>query len=173
MKIIRFISVAAMLLGLAGCVTSPVVLAPVGPNPNGRINDGPMGALQVFSSEDAQTDDQNQAGDGEPFWYQHSEYSIYDLHGKRLKHVDNVTGHYSETPKQIALPVGKYLVKAQAKDYSWVKVPVMIEHGRTTRVHLDDNWKPPGDAPKGDLVTMSSGSPVGWRTGVGKAVGFR
>jgi hypothetical protein len=172
MKSIRFISVAATFLGLAGCVTSPVVLAPVGPNPVGRESVASMGALQVFSSKDAQSDDQNQAGDGEPFWYQHSEYSIYDLHGKRLKHVDNVTGHYSETPKRIALPVGKYLVKAQAKDYSWVKVPVMIERGRTTRVHLDDNWKPAADAPKQELITMPNGNSVGWRAESPKKFGI-
>jgi hypothetical protein len=169
MKSTRFISVAAMFLGLAGCVTSPVVLAPVGPNPNGRVNDGPIGALQVFSREDTQADDQNQAGDGEPFWRQHSEYNIYDLHGKRVKHVYNVTGHYSENPERIALPAGRYLVKAEAKDYFWVKVPVTIEHGRTTRVHLDDNWKPTADAPRREMVTMPNGNPVGWRTHTGNA----
>jgi hypothetical protein len=173
MKSIRFFSVAAMLLSVAGCATPPVVvLAPVGPNPVGRESVASMGALQVFSSEDAQSDDQNQAGDGEPFWYQHSEYNIYDLHGKRVKHVYNVTGHYSETPERIALPAGRYLVQAQAKDYSPIEIPVTIERGRTTRVHLDDNWKPPADAPKRELVTMPNGNPVGWRVESAKEIGI-
>ena len=79
-------------------------------------------------------------------------------------HVFNKTGHYAEAPKQIALPAGKYIVKAQAEDYLWVEVPVTIERGRTTRVRLDDNWKPAVDAPRQEMVTMPNGNPVGWRT---------
>jgi hypothetical protein len=173
MKSIRFISVATMVLGLSGCVTPPVVLAPVGPNPDGHFNNDRRGDLQVFTRMVEQNDDQNQGGDGTSDWQQHTDYNIYDLHGKPVKHVANATGHYAETPERIVLPAGRYLVKAEAKDHFWVKVPVTIDIGRTTRVHLDDNWKPPGNAPKGDLVTMPSGSPVGWRASIGKTVGLQ
>jgi hypothetical protein len=147
---------------VVGCSSQPVALAPVGPNPSGRQIAASMGALQVFSRERTRSDDQNQAGDGEPVWHQHTDYSIYDLHGNLVKRVDNAAGHYSEAAEQVALPPGKYLVRAPAKDYPWIQVLVTIEPGRTTRVHLDDNWKPPADAPKGDLTTMPDGNPVGW-----------
>jgi hypothetical protein len=62
---------------LAGCAATPVVVAPVAPNPAGSQSLSATGRLQVFSSLVEQSDDQNQAGDGSPFWYQHSDYSIY------------------------------------------------------------------------------------------------
>ena len=169
MKSIRFFLAAATLLGASGCATPPVVVAPVGPNPVKVKTAGSMGSLQVFSREVARDDDQNQGGDGDSAWRQHTDYNIYDLHGKLVKHVYNATGHYAEAPERVVLPVGRYLVKAQAKDYFWIKAPVTIERGRTTRVHLDDNWKPAVHAPKHELVTMPNGHPVGWRGDTGKA----
>jgi hypothetical protein len=168
MKSIRFYSVAMVLLAVAGCATPPVVVAPVGPNPLNAESVASIGSLQVFSKVVHQYDDQNQGGDGISGWQQHTDYSIYDLHGKPVLHVFNETGHYAETPKQIALPVGKYLVKAQAKDYFWVPVPVEIEAGRTTKVHLDDNWEIPANTSKDVLVRLLSGTPVGWRAELGK-----
>ena len=145
-----------------GCSSTPVVLAPVGPNPVGSETLGSKGELQIFSSLVEQSDDQNQ-GSEDPVWYQHTDYRIYDLHGKLVKRVDNTIGHYEHAPRLVALPAGRYLVKAQAKDYLWVEVPVTIEPGRTTRVHLDDKWKLPADTPKRELVSMPNGNPVGWR----------
>src|SRR5665213_190468 len=161
MKSIRICSVAAILIGVVGCATPPVVVAPVGPNPANVASAASMGSLQVFSQMMVQNDDQNQGGYGKYDWQQHTDYNIYDLHGKLIMHVFNETGHYAEAPKRIALPVGNYLVKAQAKDFFWAKVPVTIERGRTTRVHLDDNWKPATVTLKQDLVTMPNGNPVG------------
>ncbi|MGA3266332.1 MAG: hypothetical protein ABSE16_05870 [Verrucomicrobiota bacterium] len=52
---------------------------------------------------------------------------------------------------------------SKGKDYLWVDVPVVIEAGRTTRVHLDDAWQLPPDAPTTKLVSLPGGHPVGWR----------
>jgi hypothetical protein len=172
MKSIRFFSVAAMILGVAGCATPPVVVAPVGPNPVKVESVASMGSLQVFSRMVEESDDLNQGSDGLSDWWRHSEYVVYNLQGKPVKHVENANGHYADAPERVVLPVGKYFVKAQAKDYFWVKVPVTIERGRTTRVHLDDNWKPAPAAPKQDLVTMPNGKPVGWRAGTAKEFGI-
>jgi len=151
---------------LAGCATTPVALAPVGPNPVGSERLDSTGELQVFSSLTEQCEGDN------PTWYQHTEYYIYDVRGKRVKHVNNTIGHYAEAPSLVALPAGRYVVKAQAKDYLWVKVPVLIEPGRTTRVHLDDNWKLPVETPKRELVSMPNGNPVGWRAESTKEFGI-
>jgi len=125
------------------------------------------GELQVFSNLAEQSDDQNQASE-DPVWYQPTDYEIYDIHGMRLKHVENSSGHYGEVPKRVVLPVGRYIVVAQARDYLDVKVPVSVERGRTTRVHLDGNWKPPMNTAKGKLVRLPNGHPIGWRANIQK-----
>ena len=155
--------VAGLVWVLTGCVSAPVALAPVGPNPVGNPTTGSTGELQVFSSVVEQSDDQNQATDDEPVWYQHTDYRIYNLQGKLLKHVDNTIGHYDQAPRPVTLSAGQYLIRAQSKDYLWVVLPVTIQAGRTTQVHLDDKWKLPPDTPENELVCLPNGKPVGWR----------
>lgn len=62
-------------------------------------------------------------------------------------------------------------MKAQANDYLWVSVPVTIERGQTTKLHLDDNWKPPSDTSKAELVSLPNGNPVGWQAESTKEIG--
>jgi hypothetical protein len=153
---------AGLVSVLVGCTSiTPVAVAQVGPNPFGIRSKSSKGELQVFSCLTAQSDDQNQ-GSTDPIWSQHTDYYIYDLRHKLIKHVDNTIGHYEEAPRVVALPAGTYLVKAHANDYFWVDVPVTIEPGRTTRVHLDDHWGMTGDAAK--LVSLPNGKPIGWRS---------
>jgi len=147
---------------LVGCSSTPVAIAPIGPNPAGGERLASKGELEVFSNLTEQSDDQNQ-GSTDPVWYQHTDYGVYDLHGKLVERVSNAAGHYGRAPRRVALPAGQYLVRARAKDYLSVEVPVTIEGGRTTRVHLDDNWRPPADTPRRDLVNLPNGNPVGWR----------
>ena len=155
---------------LAGCSSTPVALAPIGPNPVGSESAATKGELQVFSNLTEQSDDQNQSST-DPVWYQHRDYNIYDLHGRLVKHVNNTVGHYEQVPRRVALPAGRYLVRAQAADYLRVEVPVTIERGRTTRVHLDDKWKLPPDTPNRELVSLPNGNPVGWRAEPAKEFG--
>jgi hypothetical protein len=163
MKKVVFLLGAGLVALVAGCSSTPVALGPVGPNPKGSQSEASTGGLQVFTRMAVRQDDQNQAGDGEPVWHQYTEYNIYNPDGILLKRVVNSAGHYGERADLVTLPAGRYLVKAQAKDYFWVNVPVTIERGRTTRVHLDENWKPPADAPKGEIITGPDGKPAGWR----------
>ncbi len=151
---------------LVGCTSTPVALAPVGPNPVGSESMTAEGGLQVYSSLVGRSEGDN------PTWYQHTDYYIYDLHGKLVKHVDNTTGYYAKAPRRVTLPAGRYLVKAQANDYFWVDVPVTIERGQTTRVHLDDNWKLPSDTPKTEPVSLPNGNPVGWQAESRKKTGI-
>ena len=152
---------AGLIPVLIGCSSTQVALAPVGPNPAGISSTASQGKLQVFSSLDEQSDDQSQASP-DPIWHQHTDYSIFDLQGKRVEHVDNTTGHYARAPRLVDLPAGRYVVKAQAKDYFWMEVPVTIEAGRTTRVHLDGKWQPPTNTSTKGLVSMPNGTPAGW-----------
>jgi len=121
------------------------------------------GYLQVFSSLAVQSDDQNQASNGgNPIWYQHTDYSVYDAEGKRVEHVDNSMGHYSTSPRLVSLPPGNYTVRARGKQWLSINVPVVIKAHRTTKVHLDDNWEPPAGTPKTEVVTGPGGYPAGW-----------
>jgi hypothetical protein len=150
---------------LASCAAPPIALAPVGPGPlPGRASSVRTGYLQVFSSLEEQSDDQNQENSGaSPFWYQHTDYNIYDAKGKLVKHVDNTAGHYSTSPRRVSLRPGNYTVSARDKEWRSVTVPVVIERGRTTKVHLDDNWQPPPGTKQTEVVSAPDGNPAGWR----------
>ncbi len=162
MKSFSITMAAAVALVAAGCSTAPVALAPVGPNPARTQRMSGTGELQVFSSLEEQSDNQNQAS-RDPVWYQHANYAVYDAQGHLVARVDNVTGHYSQAPRRVALPPGQYLVRAPARDYLQVAVPVTIERGRLTRVHLDHKWQLPPATPKTELVSTPNGEPVGWK----------
>jgi hypothetical protein len=159
----KFTFEVALALLLLGCSSTPVVLAPVGPNPYGPTSINANGQLEVFSALEECRD--GNEFDVNPAWYQHTDYNVYDLSGKRIKHVFNTVGHYDEAPCVITLPPGKYLVKAQGQGYLQVVVPVVIESGPTTRVHLDAQWKPSTEISQAALVSAPNGFPVDWSTG--------
>jgi hypothetical protein len=156
MKHICMIAAMGLTSLLFGCTSVQVAVAPVGPNPNREALRTSDGQLEVFSAITGRTE-----GD-DPTWFQHTDYTIYNQQQQSVKHVFNALGHYSSAPRAITLPPGKYFVKARAKDYASVWVPVVIEPGRTTRVHLDDTWRPIADS-KTPLIKLPSGTPVGWR----------
>jgi hypothetical protein len=157
----KYLLVPAALL-LTSCAFSPVALAPVGPNPasaGATLRD--IGYLRVFSDRDLVTEGYD---GGNPSYYQHSPYRIYDSHGKFVRYVGNTVGEYATAPAVVSLRPGSYVVLARAKDYLTVKVPVLIVSGRSTNVHLDDRWRPPTGTPNDELVLEPSGSPVGWHS---------
>lgn len=155
MKRIFVVAGAALAWLAAGCSSTPLAVSPVGPNPAGVNHNTKFGQLQVFSALIGRTEGDN------PTWFQHTDYTVYNQNGKAVKHVANEAGHYAETPRLIRLPPGRYVVKAQAKDYLSVEVPVVIVAGRVTRVHLDNAWQPTA-ARKTGLVSLPAGNPVGW-----------
>ncbi len=67
--------------------------------------------------------------------------------------------------RRIHLRAGKYTVKALAAvGYGeWLSVPVVVEAGKTTEVHLNGQWKAPDSTWGEDLVFSPSGLPMGWR----------
>lgn len=158
MKRITHILVAAIAAMAAGCST-PAVLAPAGPCPVSHETLGSSGHLQVFSEMEAQSE-----GD-DPIWYQHTAYRIYNSQEKRIKYVGNTVGKWDDTPATVVLQPGHYTVKARAEGYRSVEVPVSIEPGRTTVVHLENGWNPPAIPPGVEIVRASGGYAVGWRAG--------
>jgi hypothetical protein len=157
MKKIIIILGAVAGLGLAGCATTQVSRAPVGPNPANVATAGGTGQLEVFSALSARS-----AGD-DPTWRQHSDYFVLNSRGERVKHVMNAAGYYSTLPRLVTLPAGEYVVKARAKGALWMMAPVVIKPHEITRVHLDGQWQP--GAPGTEVVVGPEGYPIGWRVG--------
>lgn len=156
-----FVAVGVIAL-LTGCAT-PVALRPIGPNPNENVGAAGVGELQVFSRMTTVSDDENLAESGIPPWRQHTAYNIYAQNGGLVEHIGNSAGHYEEKPSVVSLTPGQYLIKAQASDYLMVTVPVTIEAGRVTSVHLDGDWAVPRGAHFKQVVTAPDGTPIGWR----------
>jgi len=150
---------AAVTLWLFCKSSAAVVPAMVGPNPFSPQNSSASGQLEVFSALEGRSEGNN------PSWHQHADYYLCDQQGRHLRHVDNTVGYYAQAPRVITLPPGKYLVKAPAKDALWLEVPVVIESGRITKVHLDGDWKLPADTSETKFVDAPAGYPVGWRAG--------
>jgi hypothetical protein len=151
---------AGAVLILAGCASVPTLLSPVGPDPSEHGASDPKGHLQIFSVVEPQSE-----GD-DAVWYQHSSYVIYNEQGKRFKYVGNTTGKWDKTPQTVLLPAGRYTVTARAEGYRYVlvNVPIVIEPGKTTVVHLEQGWNPPPGS-GAEIVCASSGYAVGWRAG--------
>jgi hypothetical protein len=158
MKGFVILSQAVLLSLLVGCSTTPVAVSPVGPNPNGQQNPAQKnGRLQVFSAFVSHAEGDN------PTWHRHADYDLYTADGMHLMRVDNAVGHYERAPRLVVLPPGKYMVEAAAQNYLRMEVPVVIESGRVTRVHLDGAWRQVVGMPNAEVVCGPDGRPVGWR----------
>ena len=151
---------AAIIQLISGCASKPVVLSPVGPKQNNLVAYASTGHLRVYS--DTKT---REVGDN-TFCYTHTRYCIQDAHGKIVKIVPNHLGDMDELPTLVTIPTGTYQVVAQSASYGRVTVPVIIQAGQTTVVHLDRNWKSASHLPANELVYMPNGEAVGWRSSI-------
>jgi len=64
-----------------------------------------------------------------------------------------------QQPQTVRLGSGKYVIVAESSSYGRVHVPVVIELGQVTEIHLDGAWTP---APDRTLVRLPDGEPIGW-----------
>jgi hypothetical protein len=165
------------LLGTAGCASSPQLsrLPGVGPTPATASANGSVGYLQVYSARERLPLNVN----GEAFYWNgdygrndfqfgtaHTGYSLYSRDGQLLVRVPNATGMNDADPTLVKLAPGDYRVKAEAADargnVSKVMVPVCIEAGQTTLVHLDGQWIVRTTGADDQWVRLAGGSVVGW-----------
>jgi len=149
---------ASLIALLPGCATRPVSIAPVGPTPTGQPTAFvPTGRLQVFSDTETHEIGENTV------YYPHTSYNIHDQSGKIVEYVPNHTGVMDGSPSTVSIPAGQYNVVAESSSYGRVTVPVVIEGGKTTVVHLDREWQPAAKTPSNDLVYLPDGEAVGWK----------
>jgi hypothetical protein len=147
----------ASALLLASCASAPptIVHETVGPGPT-VVNEEHNGFLRVYSATEWMADD-----DG-PSLLKYTNYHIDTADGTLFKEVPND----DQDPTRVILPKGTYTLVAWSDTSGEVSVPVAIETGRTTVVHLEreKDWK---EAPVGirsaDLVRLPNGQPIGFR----------
>jgi hypothetical protein len=157
MRYTHSIATLGALVWLTGCASQPIALAPVGPGPfvNGAYVAG-KGDLEVYTETQEYDED-------DLSYFPHTDYEIYTLDGKHLRHVWNHQNHEDEFPAVVTLAPGEYVVKAWADSCGLVSVPVVIKPNETTRVILQPGWKPEEKAAQSDLVQIPGHYFVGWR----------
>ncbi len=165
MKTATFLVLGAIPL-LVSCASQSVVPDAVGPSPLLGATSSGAGYLRVFSRQIAITEGFDEGAN--PAFYQHSDYRVYGERGQLVRYVPNSVGKYDPRPRLVSLPPGQYVVKARAKDYLAVQVPVVIRQGQITDVHLDNRWAPPTGANPNELVVEPNGNPIGWRAAPAK-----
>lgn len=165
MKYTIYLSLACSIGFIAGCAyfnRPNILLDPVGPPPRSvGTTDSPDGWLVVYSAW---------GGGGPPGESSdtpvnhHSDYKIYSSDGKLFKTVNNWTGTYSDDPATVSLLPGRYTVATSVSSLQSVTVPVVIETGKTTSVHLDGSeLTAGGQTSTNDFVRLPDGSIIGWR----------
>ena len=147
--------VSALLL--ASCAFGPptIVHETVGPGPT-VVNEEHNGFLTVYSATAWTTDD-----DG-PSLLKYTNYQIDAADGTLFKKVPND----DQDPTRVILQKGTYTVVSRSDTSGMVSVPVAIETGKTTVLHLEreKDWK---EAAAGidsaDLVRLPNGQTIGFR----------
>ena len=176
MKHANTMVLAGALIWLVGCAspTKVAVLEPIGPRPARRLPSPGDGRLQVYSAREQADIDvnmeerlwNNDFGKNE-FRYDaaHTDYTIYSEGGKLLKRVRNARDRNDPEPTLVSLPPGRYEIQAEAEDYAGtleVRVPVVIQAGRTTAAHLSGGWKPHSHYTANEVVRLPDGEIAGW-----------
>jgi hypothetical protein len=89
---------------------------------------------------------------------------LFSEDGKRLKYVYNRVSTFNEAPELVTLSPGIYKVTAAASAFGTVTLPVLIEAGKTTSVHLDGSELSGWSRGAGSkFVSLPDGLVIGWR----------
>lgn len=153
----------AILLG--GCATSNhgLLLDSVGPGPSSGATTGAgAGTLLVYSAYEANADFNSRDAHRREF----SDYRILNADGQLRQWVHNNSGTMLQRPQQVELAAGIYRVEAEANGYGLVTVPVTIEAGRQTIVHLEGGFRWSGQIAndQASAVRLPDGEVVGWKS---------
>ena len=140
---------------VANCASAPttVVHQTVGPSPT-VVNEEHNGFLKVYSATEMVDDD--------PSLVKYTNYQIDAADGTSFREVPN----NDQEPTRVILPKGTYTVVAQSDSAGTVSVPVAIETGKTTVVHLErekDSKDVAAGIDSADLVRLPNGRPIGFR----------
>ena len=144
---------------VTSCVYKALALATVGPESIVHASSATKGYLQVFSATQKSVP---VVSDDSWLLDLHTGYEIYDQSGKESRFVPNHMSNLDTSPDTVTLMAGTYNIVAESTWCGLVTVPVVIQKGKTTVVHLDNNWFPSSNTPAGKLVFLPNGEAVGW-----------
>jgi hypothetical protein len=165
-------TVAVCLVGSAW--SSPLTMSGlVGPAPTERAKASASSLLQVYSARVRAPIDVNQEeflwnndfGKND-FLYEpaHSDYTICTRNGKVLERVRNARNPNDPELTVVSLPPGDYEVKAKARNFGLVTIPVVIEAGKLTTVNLQRGENPVVESvAKANAVLLGGYRIVGWQ----------
>jgi hypothetical protein len=96
---------------------------------------------------------------------EYSDYKIVSTDGKQMQRVHNNTGTIFQDPRPVELAPGKYNIFARVNGYGHLTVPVIIEAGRTTVLHLEggDPWREESVFNQTNAVRLPDGQIIGWK----------
>lgn len=155
-------TVAAFLVGCASA-GNKLALGTIGPVPgqNSIANSSATnGTLVVYSGYKVNADFNSR----DPYRPEYSDYKIFAADGKFLQLVHNNSGTMLANVLPVALSAGRYFVVARANSYGIISVPVVIEAGRSTILHLetDSEWPDSSVFNQTNAVRLPDGRVVGW-----------
>jgi hypothetical protein len=179
MKYLRNLATAGALVCIVGCASAPrvAVQEPVGPSQRIAAGTATRGSLVVYSARrpanvnlNAEAFLWNNDSGRNEFMYEpaHTAFVIYDSDGGVFQRVRNAGRTNVEDPTVVSLPTGAYTVEAEAEVSATstvtVAIPVVVEPGQTTTVHLEPSWqRPAGSRESGDVVRLYDGRVIGSR----------
>jgi hypothetical protein len=148
-----------LVAALSACAIQrgPLALPTIGPAPVETSAGKGLGNLVVFTAwvVDRSFD-------------RHTGYILISDDGKLDKPIRNQADAFDQRPAVVVLPPGKYQVIAPSENYGRIKVPVLIEEGRTTFIYLDSSSQPRvAKSEMNKLVKMPDGSIAGWAADAG------
>ena len=159
MKTMNRIHLILCNLALLGTTAFAAPLATLGPRPDALPDRDYVGTLVVFTATEQRPDGEN------TYRYPHTSYQVF-RDGHLVRKVDNGNAQLNEIPSRVTLPKGLYTIVAQSETAGTVKLPVAIQTGRTTTIHLErpQDWHPDiTDKEQADLVRLPNGQPIGYR----------
>jgi len=179
MKYANAIAMSGIMVWVAGCASAPkvVVQEPVGPCQRVAAEGARDGSLQVYSARERAPLDLNAevffwnndfGQNGFLYGAAHTGYTIFAQNGTVFEQVRNARNLNDGQPALVRLPPGRYSIEAEAEVSGGITiavvVPLVIEAGQTTRVHLEPMRTPSGEAPDTSrLVRLADGRIIGCR----------
>jgi len=179
MKYANVIAMSSIMVWVAGCASAHkvVVQDTVGPCHRVAASGASEGSLLVYSAREAAPLDINTEvyfwnadfGKNE-FVYGTalSDYRIFDRDGSVVERVRNSRDVSGKTPAQVRLAPGRYTIEAEAErgggTTMTVVVPLVVEAGQITTVHLEPTSETAGEATDPRRVVMlADGRIIGCR----------
>ena len=162
MKTLPVLIATAIGMLLTGCAArNRLVLDPVGPPSSQPVAVGSnLGTLVVYSAYEVNADFNAR----DPYRPEYSDYKIFYSEGRLRQKVHNNSGTILQEPAKMELPAGRYQVMARANGYGIVTVPILIEAGKNTVIHVEGGfWSNASGFNQTNAVRLPDGQVIGWK----------